>query len=164
MTQGGLERIMRHLSVKLFFFLAACIIMGCSDPVGSIDSSGGNGNGRGNTNFLLLKPNRILYAVDNALDDTFFRPSDFQVYAADGGTLKKLDPMDSDLQIEITTTLGFLGAPVSEKVDYAFPFAIPGRYVVKGTYFGNTDEYSIQVEGTLVNPGDGTEFADIIWL
>jgi len=140
--------------------------MGCSSPVGSIEDSGGNGNGdgKGDYNFLMLTPNRQLYAIKGVSDNRFDRLSDFQAYAANGGPLIKLDPADSNLTIEILSAPGFLGAEVSEKVQTVYPFALPGRYIIKGTYFGNTDDYSIEVEGEFSEPGDEYDFGGIMWL
>jgi len=159
---------MRHRLARLFIFLAVCVITGCSSPVGSISDSGGNGNGNGNgngsTTFLLLKPNRFIYRVDDVMQCRFSRPSDFKVYASDNNGLKEIDPLDSNLVIEILSTPGFLGTPVSEQVKNSYDFAIPGTYRVRGTYFGKTDEYAVDVQGIPPNPGDGTDFTDIVWL
>jgi len=149
------------LSIKHFIFLAVCVITGCSNPVGSIDESGGNGGG--SNNFLMLKPNRILYEIDKS--DTFSRASDFQAYTSDGGSLRLINPLDSSLGIEIIAAPELVGNQTSESVTdtYKLP-KLPGRYKVKGTYFGKTDEYSIQVEGSLSDPGDEYDFGGIKWL
>jgi len=156
---------MRRLSVKYFIFLAVCVITACPSPVGSInDAGGGKGNGGSNYNFLMLKPNRQLYALNTLFDKRFSRPDDFQAYAADGGPLVKLEPDDKNLTIEVISAPGFLGTEISEKVSAFYDFPQPGRYIIRGTYFGNTDEYSVEVEGEYSEPGMEYDYGYIKWL
>lgn len=153
---------MKRLSVKHFIFLAVCVITACPSPVGSINESGG---GNGSDKFLMLKPNRILYALNYDTDKRFDRASDFQVYVSDGGPMRKLDPSDSNLKIEVISTPGFsFDAGISETVTKVYDFAYAGRYIIKGTYSGNTDEYSVEVEGMITEKDTGNNYAGIKWL
>jgi hypothetical protein len=161
----------RRLAGLLIVFLALCL-SGCRQPVGSIspgsDGSGGNGNGvgnpvRNNYEFLMLRPNRILYEADGGADGRFDRLNDLRVFVADNGEFIPLASTDPALIIEVIENPGMSSEAVTA-VNTHFPFALPGRHLIRGTYHGFTDEYSIEVRGTYVNPGDGSEFVDIIWL
>ncbi|MCL2175949.1 MAG: hypothetical protein FWB73_07885 [Treponema sp.] len=145
----------------IIFFLALFVCIGCRQPVGGF----GGENGKGGANdFILLKPNRQLYSLEGMFDNTFNRSTDFVVYLANNGPLTKIDPLSTDLKIEIISTLGVLGAEVNEKVDSSFSFAVPGRYKVIGTYQDKTDEYSIEVQGNFSDQGDGSDLTGIKWL
>ncbi|MCL2265505.1 MAG: hypothetical protein FWC22_05630 [Treponema sp.] len=151
---------MNKLLTIVIIILAICVYTGCQQPVGGFVG----GSGESTNNFILLKPNRQLYSLESIFDNKFDRGSDFTVYIADNGPLQKIDPFDPSLTIEIISTIGLVGAEVNEEVDDYFPFAIPGRYKVKGTYVDKTDEYSIEVQGNFSDPGEGYDFAGIKWL
>jgi len=156
---------MNKLFKIIIIFLAVCIHTGCQQPVGGFGSGNGSGNGNGSENdFILLKPNRQLYSLESVFDNTFNRSTDFSVYIANNGPLVKIDPLDTDLKIEIISTVGVIGAEINEEVNSFFAFAVPGRYKVMGTYLDKTDEYSIEVQGNFSDPGDGSDFTGIRWL
>jgi len=163
---------MRHiLSILFILFLSVCVITGCSSPAGSIlDDGSGDGDGNGDDNgnsrdhydFLMLRPNRILYEVDGGADGRFDRSADLRVFVADDKGYRALDVNDSDLVLELIMNPGLAGESTAVLSAY-FPFSEPGRHTVKGTYNDKTDEYSIEVRGTFVNPGDGSGFIGIEW-
>ena len=145
----------------IIFFLALFVCIGCQQPVGGF--GGGNGSGGAN-DFILIKPNRQLYSLESVFDNTFNRSTDFVVYLANNGPLTKIDPLHTDLKIEIISTVGVIGTEINEEVDSFFSFAVPGRYKVIGTYLDKTDEYSIEVQGNFSDPGEGSDFTGIKWL
>lgn len=142
-------------------------LTGCTQPVGDIvHNSSGNGSGNGNGvnyDFLMLRPNRILYDADGGANGRFDRQADLRVFVADNGEFKSLDPADSLLTIEVIENPG-LNSEVITAVNTHHIFSLPGRYIIRGTYNEQSDEYSIEVRGSFVNPGDGSDFVDIIWL
>jgi len=132
--------------------------------VGSITDDGGNGNGRSQYDFLMLRPNRILYEVDGGVDGRFSRADDLRVFVADEEGYRMLDNFDPRLKLEIILLPNSLGEETHEVTNGYFIFSVPGRHIVRGTYNGMTDEYSIEVRGSVVNPGPGQEFIKIEWL
>jgi hypothetical protein len=155
------------LTGAFIIFLAICGITGCAPPVGSIINDGGNGGGNGGGgkeyDFLMLRPNRILYEVDGGMDGRFDRAADLRVFVAENGDYREIDPNDPDLTIEVIMNPGMMGETVTA-VNTHFPFSEPGRHVIRGTYNSKTDEYSIEARGTFVNPGDGSGIIDLTWL
>jgi len=158
---------MKRLLAGLFtIFLTVCGITGCSQPAGSILENGDLGNGSGNFNlydFIMLRPNRILYEYDAGRDGRFVRYEDLRVFVADENGYRAIDTLDPDLLLEIVIHPGGIGETVRELNSY-FPFPEPGRYIIRGTYNGESDEYSIEVRGSLVNPGEGQDNIGMIWL
>jgi len=169
----------RILTFLLLIFFSICVITGCSQPAGSINKNGeggggGNGNGNGNGNgggdgdsrttydFLMLRPNRILYELDGGKDGRFDRAADLRVFVADDEGYRSLDLFDPGLKLEIIMYPGL--TEIVTVINSHFPFSEAGRHVIRGTYDGKTDEYSIEVRGTLVNPGDGSGFIEMEWL
>ena len=149
----------------LIIILVICVYTGCRQPSDSLDGGGnGNGSGSGTHNFILIKPNRQLYSLNSIYENTFNRETDFVVYYADNGPLQKLDPLDSNLKIELVSTIGLIGAEINEEISSIFSFAIPGRYKIIGSYQNKTDEYQIEVQGNYSDPGDGSDLAGIKWL
>jgi len=163
---------MRHiLTFLLLIFLTVCVLTGCPQPAGSINNNGGGGNGNGNGDggtiydFLMLRPNRILYELDGGVDGRFSRADDLRVFVADDEGYRSLDPYADGLKLEIIMNPGMPSSEtVTEIKNSYFPFSEAGRHVIRGTYGGKTDEYSIEVRGSLVNPGEGSGFVEIIWL
>jgi len=156
----------RLVTGLLTIFFSVCVITGCAQPVGSISNEGGKGNGNGSKDeydFLMLRPNRILYEVDGGVDGRFDRAADLRVFVADGEGYRAIDTSDPNLKLEIIMNPGMIAESVSVITTH-FPFSEPGRHIIKGTYGGETDEYSIEVRGTLVNPGEGSGFIEMIWL
>ena len=161
----------RLLAGLTIIFLGLCIVA-CQQPVGSLANGNHNGNGNGNggkipsaDDFLMLRPNRILYEVDGGRDGRFDRNADLSAFVADGGEFSRIEPDDEDLIIEIILHPGLDAQQGPIAVDGYFTFAIPGRHLIRGTYKDNSkDEYSIEVRGSLVNPSTGTDFVDMIWL
>ncbi|MCL2276910.1 MAG: hypothetical protein FWC21_03340 [Treponema sp.] len=159
----------RWLFIKFILF-SLCFFAACSEPVGNLDGSGnGNGNGGGNGgsvmyDFLMLRPNRILYDADGGANGRFDRSADLRIFLADNGEFKSIDPSDSGLTLEVIENPGLTSETVTVINNGYHPFSIPGRYIIRGTYGSNIDEYSIEVRGSFVNPGEGSDFVDIIWL
>jgi len=148
-------------------FLAICVSC-CSQPVGDLspNAKGGNGNGNGTGvyyDFLMLRPNRILYDADGGADGRFDRQADLRVFVADNGEYRSLDPVDRFLTIEVIENPGMTSENITV-VNTHHVFSLPGRYVIRGTYNGYSDEYSVEVRGSFINPGDGSDFVDMIWL
>jgi len=152
---------MNRLIAGLIIILAL-FVYGCRQPVGSI-TDGGNGS---NTtyDFLMLRPNRLLYDADGGVDSRFDRKHDLRVFVADKDGFKNIDTNDPGLILEIVLNPGMISESTSVITNGYFPFSEPGRHIIKGTYEGKTDEYSIEVRGVLTNPGDGNDFFEIIWL
>ena len=149
----------------LIIFLVIFIYTGCRQPADSFDSGGsGNSGANGAYDFILIKPNRQLYSLNSAFENTFNRKTDFMVYFANNGPLQKIDSLDPDLKIEIISSVGLIGAEINEEITSVFSFAIPGRYKIFGTYQGKSDEYQIEVQGNFSDPGEGSDFAGIKWL
>jgi len=148
----------------IIFFLALFVCIGCKQPSDSFDSGGGNGNNNGSHDFILIKPNRQLYSLNSVFENTFNRSTDFAVYFANNGPLQKLDPLDSNLKIELISTIGLIGAEINEEINSFFSFAIPGRYKIIGTYKDKKDEYQIEVQGNSYDPGEGSDLAGMKWL
>jgi len=148
----------------IIIFLIIFVCTGCQQPVGNFDGSGGGSTSGGTNDFILIKPNRQLYSLESIFDNTFNRSTDFVVYLANNGPLQRLNSLDSDLKIEIISTVGLIGAEINEEVNSSYSFAVPGRYKVIGTYFDKTDEYSIEVQGNFTDPGNGSDLAGIKWL
>jgi len=158
---------MRHLLTELLIIIFSSVIIGCGSPVGSISDGGGNGgdggSGRGQYDFLMLRPKRILYEVDGGVDGRFSRADDLTVFVADDNGYRSLDLSDPGLKLEVVIYPGTMAEEITAVTTY-FPFSLPGRHIIRGTFGGKTDEYSIEVRGNLVNPGEGSGFVDIIWL
>jgi len=149
----------RFLIGIIFVFLV--IVSGCRQPVGVLTQAGGSGAAY---DFLLLRPNRILYEVNaGAGDGIFDRQADLRVFVADSGGFRPLNPGDGGLLLEVIYNPG-LASQVITPIGTHFPFSEAGRYVIRGTYDDKIDEYSIEVRGDYVNPGDGGDFFDFIWL
>jgi len=156
----------RILTFLLLIFLTVCVLTGCPQPAGSINKNGdGNGDGEGGTtyDFLMLRPNRILYELDGGVDGRFDRAADLRVFVADEEGYRSLDLFDPGLTLEIIMNPGLTTESVAV-LNSHFIFSEAGRHVIRGTYDDKTDEYSIEVRGSLVNPGEGGGFIDIIWL
>jgi len=153
---------MRHLVTGLLIIFFSSAITGCAPPTGSIT---GSGNNRGIYDFLMLRPNRILYELDGGVDGRFNRADDLRVFVADDNGYRMLDVFDPGLKLEIILNAGVAGetSPPPIVINGIFPFSDPGRHIVRGTYGNKTDEYSIEVRGTLVKPGDGSGFVGIDW-
>jgi len=164
---------MKHLLARLLIIFSVCIIS-CAEPVGSIAGGGGSGSGgyggsdsnggssRGQSDFIMLRPKRILYDANSTTDGKFDRNTDLSVFITDENGYRMLDTNDPGLLLEIIMNYGFAGES-TVVIDTIFPFSIPGRHVVRGTYGGKTDEYSIEVRGSFVDPGDGSGIVDIVW-
>jgi len=148
---------MRHLLTGLLIIIFSSVITGCGSPVGSI--SDGGGSGRGQYDFLMLRPKRILYEVDGR----FSRADDLTVFVADDNGYRSLDLSDPGLRLEVVIYPGTMAEEITPVTTY-FPFSLPGRHIIRGTFGGKTDEYSIEVRGDFANPGDGSGFVGIIWL
>ncbi|MCL2764626.1 MAG: hypothetical protein FWD40_05035 [Treponema sp.] len=153
----------QFLLLPFFIFFAVCALTGCPQPVGVI---GGNGNGNisdkgaSDFDFLWLVPNRYLYETE----ERFERDYDLQILVAEDGYIKKVAPDESGVVIEIIENPG-LSSENSTIVTSTFhPFSLPGRHIVNVEYNGKSAHYSIEVRGTFTNPGDGSDFIDIIWL
>ena len=155
---------MNRLLVRLFIiFLAVCGITSCAPPVGSISDGSGNGNGNGITaEFLLLRPNRILYEIDGGIDGSFDRSEDLRAFVTDNGEFKPIDPTDPLLMLELILNPG--GFETIVEIITHYPFSEAGRHIIKGTYNGKTDQYSIEVRGSFVNPGEGSGSVEIEWI
>jgi len=157
MVEAAMNRLVAGLIIILALFVS-----GCSQPVGSIDINGG---GSGTTyDFLMLRPNRLLYDADGGIDSRFDRKNDLRVFLADKDGFKNIDNNDPKLLLEIVLNPGLMSERTSIINNGYFPFSEPGRHVIRGTYDKKTDEYSIEVRGVLTNPGDGGDFFEIIWL
>jgi len=150
---------MRHLLTRiLIIFLAVCGITSCAPPVGSIV------NDKAKYDFLMLRPNRILYELDVApRDATFVRLEDLSVFVAEKGNYRKVNVTDPSLKIEIIMNPGTMAQKVNVVYNGYFEFTQPGRHIIKGTYGNQEDEYSIEVNGEFTNPGDGSDFVGIKW-
>lgn len=155
---------------RIFFGLIIILTLfayGCKQPVGSIDINGG---GSGTTyDFLMLRPNRILYDADGGMDSRFDRKNDFRVFLADSEGYRKIENDDPGLVLEIVLNPNSMSENITVIKNGYFPFSAPGRHIIRGTYNKGTknektDEYSIEVRGVLSNPGDGNDFFEIIWL
>ena len=161
----------RLLKGLLLFFLAVNVFTGCREPVGSLSGGNGtNGNGGGSGyigsgefDFLWLRPNRILYDVNEGSNGRFERERDLRVFVADDGGFFQLNTSDINLKIEVIMHPGMSSEIVLE-ANSVFVFTETGRYIIRGTFNGKSDEYSIEVRGSYVNPGDGSGFLDWIWL
>jgi len=156
---------MNRLIAGLIIILAL-FVYGCSQPVGSI-TPGGNGNTT--YDFLMLRPNRLLYDADGGADSRFDRKNDLRVFLADKEGFKNIDNNDPKLLLEIILNPGMISETTAVITNGYFPFSEPGRHLIRGTYEKGTkeektDEYSIEVRGVLTNPGDGNDFFEIIWL
>jgi len=156
---------MSHLVRRIILVvLIICALVACRQPVGSIDNDG-SGNGSGiEYDFLMLRPNRILYEVNaGAGDGIFNRNTDLKIFVADSTGFRTLDNFDNGLLLEVIFNPG-MSSEKKTTINTYFPFSEAGRYVIRGTYGGKSDEYSVEVRGTYVNPGDGNDFFDFIWL
>jgi len=152
---------MKRLTTGLIIiFLAVCGITSCAPPVGSIV------NDKAKYDFLMLRPNRILYELNAGIDTSsrrFDRTKDLRIFVAEKGNYRTVEPTDSKLKLEIIMNSGLMAESVSVLNTY-FLFSEPGRHVIRGTYGDKTDEYSIEVRGALTNPGDGSGFIGMEWL
>jgi len=148
---------MRHIFAGFILLFSLCVITSCAPPVGSII------NDRSKYDFLMLRPNRILYEVDGGIDGRFDRAEDLKVFVAEKGNYRSLDPSDPKLKLEIIMNPGLMAESITEIITH-FPFSEPGRHIIRGTYGDKTDEYSIEVRGSLVNPGEGSNFIAVEWL
>jgi len=157
--------VIRRLLVILIL-LVLCGFSSCIEPVGYIDSNGnGIGNGSGSQyEFLMLRPNRILYDVNSGADSRFSRQQDLSVFLADNGEFKKIETSDSGLILEVIENPGLNSETITVVNNGYYVFSIPGRYLIRGTYNEKSDEYSVEVRGSFINPGEGSDFVDIIWL
>ena len=157
---------MKKLLTLLFIILAVFVLTGCPQPVGGIGGGNGNGNSNGNgsgsgdLDFLWLVPNRYLYETE----ERFERDYDLQILVAEDGYVKEIAPDTSGVVIEIIENPGLISEVSTIVTDMYHPFSLPGRHIVSVTYNGRSARYSIEVRGTFTNPGDGSEFVDIIWL
>jgi len=157
---------MRHLATGLLIIFFSSVITGCAQPTGSISGGGSGGNNRDQYHFLMLRPRRILYELNNTnVDKTFIRDEDLTVFVADDKGYRQLTiPEYVDLKLEVIlypTTLQDI-KPVDNGY---FNFdTLPGRHIIRGTYGNKTDEYSVEVRGSLVNPGPGSDFIGMHWL
>ena len=156
------DAAMNRLVAGLIFILAL-FVYGCKQPVGSLSDSEGGGS-KTTYDFLMLRPNRLLYDTDGGMDSRFDRKNDLRVFYADKDGFKNIGNDDPKLILEIVLNPGMMSESTSVIKNGYFPFSEPGRHVIKGTYEGKTDEYSIEVRGVLSNPGDGGDFFEIIWL
>jgi len=161
------DAAMNRLVAGLIFILAL-FVYGCKQPVGSL--SGNEGGGSKTTyDFLMLRPNRLLYNADGGMDSRFDRKQDLRVFLADKDGFKNIGNDDPRLILEIILNPGMMSESTSVIKNGYFPFSEPGRHLIRGTYDRDTkdektDEYSIEVRGVLSNPGDGGDFFEIIWL
>jgi len=153
---------MRHILSVFIIFFSVCVITGCDSPVGNISDGGGNGYGRGQYDFLMLRPKRFLYELDSGADGRFDRVADLSVFVADDDGYRMINILDPNLTLEIIMNPGFAGE-TTVVINTLFTFSEPGRHIIRGTYGNKTDEYSIEVRGTFVNPGDGSGFIGIEW-
>jgi hypothetical protein len=164
---------MKRLSVFLTIILAVCVLSNCSPPAGSIDNSGnnggnGNGNGNGNSNggnsgydTLWVIPTRLFYEKG----EKFLREYDLQIFSADNGIVRQVNPAESGVIITISETSTF-GDPRNPVIVGAapHPLTFPGIYRVEVKYNSKDARYSFEVRGYYNPEGDGSGFLDIIWL
>ena len=151
----------RLLQGVFYIFLVLNVFTGC-DPIGSINNGGDddNGNGTGSLNFLWLVPNRFLYETEERFD----REYDLQILVAENGYIREIPSDDSDITIEIIENPGLTSESSTVLTNTFYRFVLPGRYIISVSYGERSSRYSIEVRGTFVNPGDGSDFFGIIWL
>lgn len=149
------------LRTLLLISLTVCFITGCREPAGGIAGDGIGDGGSGDLEFLWLVPNRFLYETEEQFD----RYNDFQVMYAAEGVVRSIPTNNGEVAVELIryTILG-PEMPTIPLNNRYHSFLLAGRYEVQVTYRGMTEKYSIEVRGSFVNPGDGSDFIDIIWL
>jgi hypothetical protein len=150
---------MKYLSGFFIICIAVCVLSGCVPPVGYI---GGNGTGA-NSGFstLWVITNRLFYEKGD-----YFNPlNDLQIFSLDTGLTREVSPSETGVTITISEISSF-GDPVNPTVvgpvPYAFP--LPGIYFIEVDYNSKTARYTVEVRGYYVEPGEGSDFVDIIWL
>jgi hypothetical protein len=155
-----MSRLLARFSILII--LTAMALIGCRQPVGSIDTgTGDGGKGTGDLNYLLVLPTRQLYETE----ERFERDNDLQILVAEDGIIKEIPPDDSSIKIEIIENPGLASESITVVNTMYYPFSLPGRHLVQVTYNEKfTRNYSIEVRGTFTGGGDGSDFMDIIWL
>lgn len=146
----------------LFISFTVCFITGCRQPVGGvggIDADEGDGD-TADLNFLWLVPNRLLYETE----ERFERDNDLQIMVVEEGKIKSVPPSDSGVTIAIIENPGLSSENVTVVTSMYHSFSLPGRHVVQVKYDNKSAKYSIEVRGNFTNPGDGSDFMEIVWL
>jgi hypothetical protein len=156
----------RNLIKHGFFMLgiAVCVLSSCAPPIGSIDGLGGGGKGV-NSGFdaLWVIPNRLFYEKG----DIFNQADDLQIFTSDSGLVRQVDPSEPDVTITIYEISSFGDpinpTPVGPAPPY-YTFPLPGIYFIEVGYNSKKARYTVEVRGYYVEPGDGSNFINIIWL
>jgi len=154
---------MKRLSVILITIFAVFVLSNCSSPAGSIDSSGnGNGNGNNGSDYdsMWVIPNRLFYESG----EKFIREYDLNIFSADKGIVRKVDPAEPGVQITISETSAFGDPKNPVVVNSPLPLTFPGIYRVEVLYNNKDARYTFEVRGYYNPEGDGSGFIDIIWL
>ncbi|MCL2759610.1 MAG: hypothetical protein FWD22_05310 [Treponema sp.] len=144
---------MKRLLTGFFIILAVSVITGCRQPIGTIDSSAGPNSGGSNLNFMWVIANRYLYEIEHS----FNRVEDLKIFSIEDGVMMHVPPDDPNVIIEIIPNPDADIVMSEEVTEQFYPFSEAGRHIIRVTYKGKTDSYSIEVRGTYDIPrGDNT--------
>jgi len=146
----------RLLTCLLLIVLFLCSFVNCQQPVGDFSESG---DGVKTFYIIGLKD----YFLDVQSQRVFHRRDDHVKII---GIRRSIGIDDNNLLIEIIKDPLSIGPDVHEIIAPRgnFEFAVPGEYILKGTYNGMTDEYPFEVLGSPREAGDGFGGVGIEWL
>lgn len=140
----------------LLFILAIFGFSGCSQPVGSISNSGSSSGEFSGFYIIAVKKE---YYLSDPNESVFWRTDDHIK------VIGNVDLNSSLLKIELEKDPVSIGPDVLEVVDpyEKFEFALPGKYILRGTYNGRTDVAKFEVKGSPTVTGDGSAGVGLEW-
>jgi len=140
----------KHFFTVLLILLVFCVFTSCSQPVGSLNDSGGNG-----VVLLLVHAEKKEYRYD--LNQVFDPVEDLQISFTGNGYLESIYPLDPDISITIFDNVGSdTVLSILEPGDPVIVFSQAGKHHVKVTYKGypsHPERYTIIVKGADDDPG-----------
>ena len=156
---------MNHLlRVLIIIVLLICVLIGCEQPVGSIDVSEGRGNGNGDAgemDLLWLVPGRWNYLTEQ----WFVARDDLQIMYAGRGAMKEI-PFDTPgLEIRLLEHARSVDNPNTILINNGeVRLNTPGSHHIKVTYDGKSAHYTIEVRGVYTDGETESDIFDVIWL
>jgi len=146
--------------LKLAIFISLIYsFSGCQQPVGNLNSSGG---GSGFAEDFWLFSLKTYYTNDTSQNILYRRSDHIKII----GIGEQLSIDDGRVVIEVLTDPIFIGPSVNEVIVPGgnFKFTMPGKYILRGTFNGLTDEHHFEVFGSPVESGEGSASVGLVWL